>query len=57
MKNKERITLGARFYDWQVSANVVVIDLDRGHLYPKCRVESTGATYYARCDALEDLKD
>lgn len=57
MTNKERITLGARFYDWQVSANVVVIGLDRGHLYPKCKVESTGAIYYARSDALQDLKD
>lgn len=56
MRNKARITIGASFYDWQVAANVVVIDLDRGHLYPKCRVVDTGCIYYARADALNDSK-
>lgn len=57
MSNKKRISVGSRFYDWQVSANVRVIEVGAIHLYPKCEVAATGAKYIARADALEDPRD
>ena len=57
MENKKRISVGSRFYDWQVSANVRVIEVGANHLYPKCEVEATGARYTARADALEEPRD
>lgn len=57
MSNKKRIAVGSRFYDSQISANVIVTEVQASHLYPKCKVEATGATYIARADALEEPRD
>lgn len=47
------IYVGARFYDWQISAKVMVIDASRPH-YPRCKTEGTGLEYISRLDALDD---
>ena len=56
MTNRDRIVVGAEFYDSQVSANVTVVDVAANHHYPKCKVDHSGAIYYARADALTDRK-
>ncbi len=56
MSKSKRVQVGVRFYDWQVSAKVVVLDASNPH-YPKCKVESSGIKYVARIDALEPPKD
>ncbi|WP_196160774.1 hypothetical protein [Reinekea sp. G2M2-21] len=56
MSKSKRVQVGVRFYDWQVSANVVILDVSKPN-YPKCKVESSGVEYFARIDALDPPKD
>jgi hypothetical protein len=52
------LTIGQRFYDWQVSANIIVLE-PNFNSYPdftKCMVENSGAEYVARVDALEEVR-
>lgn len=57
MSRKQQIKVGSRHYDWQISANVEVVEVNSNHLYPKCKVESSGAIYYARTDVLEEPRE
>ena len=52
------LTAGQRFYDWQVSANVIVLESysESNHHYPKCLMESSSIEYVARVDALEEVR-
>jgi hypothetical protein len=54
----KHLKAGQRFYDWQVSANVIVLEpySESNNHYPKCLVENTGVEYVARVDALEAVR-
>ncbi|EGR2229677.1 hypothetical protein DZF79_15725 [Vibrio parahaemolyticus] len=53
-----QIEVGKRFYDWQVAANVVVIDLNGSGRHPKCQIEDSEIPpYFAQPDALEEPRD
>lgn len=53
-----QIAVGKRFYDWQVAANVVVIDLNGSGRHPKCQIEDSEIPpYFAQPDALEEPRD
>jgi hypothetical protein len=52
----KKIAVGNRYYDWQITSNVVVVDVE-GDYNIKCKVEPTGEIYFARINALESPRD
>lgn len=52
------LKVGQRFYDWQITANVIVLEpyTESNRHNPKCLVESSSAEYVARIDALQPPK-
>jgi len=58
MSEAKILKVGQRFYDWQITANVIVLEpySETNKHYPKCMVESSNAEYVARVDALEPPK-
>jgi hypothetical protein len=58
MSDTQTLKIGQRFYDCQITANVIVLEPhnESNRHYPKCMVESSSAEYVARIDALQPPK-